>query len=199
MKRDMDVASVSKPISRGWAAQATRHRSGLHNGRTAARPQAASGRRASGIQNVVVMYVVDANVVKSGLLSRRGASNAILLGMLQGTIPFAASTAIILEYEDVLMREGGRSVLPLIGRAGVTEILDALCRSCRRTPIFFRFRPFLSDAKDDLYIECALASGSDTIVTFDSHFDHRDLAAFGLRKAVPKDILIALSRVRKSS
>lgn len=145
------------------------------------------------------MNVVDANIVKSGLLSRNGASNVVLLGMLEGTIPFAASTAIILEYEDVLMREGERSVLPLIGRDGVATLLDALCRTCRRTPIFYRFRPFLADPKDDLYIECALASQSDTIITFDGHFEHCDLPAFGWRKAVPKDILIAMGLARTPS
>lgn len=145
------------------------------------------------------MNVVDANVIKSGLLSRNGASNVVLLGMLEGAVPFAASTAIILEYEDVLMRAGERSVLPLIGREGVAQILDALCRMCRKTPIFYRFRPFLIDPKDDLYIECALASRSDTIITFDGHFDHRDLSAFGLRKALPKDILIERGLARTPS
>jgi putative PIN family toxin of toxin-antitoxin system len=143
------------------------------------------------------MNVVDANIIKSGLLSRNGASNAVLMGMLEGTIPFAASAAIILEYEDVLMREGERSVLPLIGRAGVAAILDALCRMCRQTPIFYRFRSFLSDPKDDLYVECALASRSDIIISFDGHFDHRDLSAFGLRRAVPRDILIKMGLARK--
>jgi putative PIN family toxin of toxin-antitoxin system len=147
----------------------------------------------------IAMNVVDANIIKSGLLSRNGASNVVLLGMLEGTIPFAASTAIILEYEDVLMREGERSVLPLLGSDGVATILDALCRMCRRTSIFYRFRPFLADPKDDLYIECALASQSDTIITFDGHFRHCDLRAFGLRKAILKDILIEMGLARTPS
>ncbi len=95
------------------------------------------------------------------------------------------------------MRGGERSVLPLIGSTGVATILDALCRMCLATSIFYRFRPFLADPKDDLYVECALASRSDTIITFDGHFDHRDLTAFGLRRATPRDILIAMGLARQ--
>lgn len=95
------------------------------------------------------------------------------------------------------MRGGERSVLLLIGSTGVAAILDALCRMCLATSTFYRFRPSLADPKDDLYVECALASRSDTIITFDGHFDHRDLTAFGLRRPTPRDILIAMGLARQ--
>ncbi len=46
------------------------------------------------------MNVVDANVILGGLRSRNGASHAVLTGMLKGTLPFAVSPAVMVEYED---------------------------------------------------------------------------------------------------
>jgi predicted nucleic acid-binding protein len=52
------------------------------------------------------MIVTDANVILRGFRSKNGASFIILKGMLTGELPFAASPAVVLEYEDVLKRPG---------------------------------------------------------------------------------------------
>jgi hypothetical protein len=66
-------------------------------------------------------------------------------------------------------------------------ILDALCAWCVPSLPWFRFRPFLDDPKDDLYIECALAAGAALIVSDDRHFRHPALRAFGLRAMKASD------------
>src|SRR5687768_14672847 len=126
------------------------------------------------------MNVVDANVVLSGMRSRNGASHAVLRGMLTGEIAFAASPAVVLEYEDVLNRPGVFGPNPWISRSEVDLVLDAICARALVVQPWFRFRPFLQDPGDDLYIECALAGGADTIVTHDRDFRHPAVLAFGL-------------------
>ena len=61
----------------------------------------------------------------------------------------------------------------------------------------FRFRPFLSDPKDDHIIECALAAGARIIVSGDKGFDHPDVKAFGLRPMRPSEFVAELKHERR--
>ena len=126
------------------------------------------------------MIVVDANVVLAAMRSGNGASHLLVRKMITGEVPFAISTAVVLEYEDVLKRPGILGPAPWIGLSDIDAILDALVAKATLASPFFRFRPFLGDPKDDLYIECALAAGADTIVTSDRHFLDPLVQAFGL-------------------
>jgi Predicted nucleic acid-binding protein, contains PIN domain len=126
------------------------------------------------------LIVVDANIVLRGLRSRNGASHRILRGMIEGEIAFALSPAVVLEYEDVLMRPGLLGDAPWIAPEEIGTLIDALCALCVEVSPAFRFRPFLADPKDDLYVECALAAGARLIVSEDRHFRHPALAAFGV-------------------
>jgi len=60
-------------------------------------------------------------------------------------------------------------------------VLDAVFAAAVETPIWFRLRPVLNDPKDELYVECAFASGADVIITDDRHFRHPALREFGIR------------------
>ena len=137
------------------------------------------------------MIVVDVNVILRGFRSRNGASFVILRGMLTGEIPFAASPAVVLEYEDVLKRPGRLGPNPAISSAEIDVVLDLLCAKAVPSLPWFRFRPFLNDPKDDLYVECALAAGARTIVTDDSHFLHPAMSAFGLTAVKAGDFVAA--------
>ena len=117
--------------------------------------------------------------------------------MLAGEVTFAASPAVILEYEEVLKRPGVLGEPPAASREEVDIILDALCLRAIETQPWFRFRPFLEDPKDDLFVECALAAGARMIVTDDRHFRHPAVAAFGLRAVTAKDFASELRYGRK--
>lgn len=73
------------------------------------------------------MIVVDTNVVVSGLRSRMGASNALLNKMVKGSVAYALSPALILEYEDVLKRPGILGGPPVLSGDEVDVVLDTLC------------------------------------------------------------------------
>ena len=101
--------------------------------------------------------------------------------MVSGELAFALSPAAMLEYEDVLGRPGILGDDPWMSQKDVGIILDALCARCVPSLPWFRFRPFLDDPKDDLFIECALAAGATLIVSDDRHFRHPTIKAFGLQ------------------
>jgi putative PIN family toxin of toxin-antitoxin system len=142
------------------------------------------------------MIVVDANVIVSGLRSKNGASHAVLRRMLTGEITFAASPAAVVEYESVIKRPGmlgdGASLSP----EDIEQILDAICARAIQVQPWFRFRPFLADPKDDLYVECALAAGARTIITNDKHFRHPAVPAFGLTAKTAGEFIASMKHER---
>ena len=145
------------------------------------------------------MIVADTNVILSGCRSPNGASFVVLRGMLTGEIPFAASPAMLLEYEDVLKRPGMLGRTPAVPPWQIDTLLEALCENAVQTFPWFRFRPFLLDPKDDLFIECALAAGARLIVSGDRHFQHPDVAAFGLHVITASEFVADLRQERKKT
>ncbi|PZM17129.1 PIN family protein [Rhizobium tubonense] len=145
------------------------------------------------------MIVADANVILRGIRSREGASGFILREMLLGSIPFALSPAVVLEYEDVLKRPGLLGTPPTASTEQIDVILDALCAAANIVSPWYRYRPFLDDPKDDLLIECALAAGARLIVTDDRHFRHPAVARFGLVAISAQEFVVHHRNKRKST
>ena len=73
------------------------------------------------------------------------------------------SVPLVLEYESTLLRELHH--LP-VSRSVVEEVLNFHCAIANRHQIFFLWRPFLRDPKDDMVLELALKAGCDYIVTY---------------------------------
>jgi predicted nucleic acid-binding protein len=136
------------------------------------------------------MIVADTNLILRGIRSNVGASGHVLAEMLRGSVAFALSTAVVLEYEDVLNRHGLLGSPPVATPEQIGTILDALCARATLVSPWFRFRPFLDDPKDDLYVECALAAGASYILTDDRHFRHPAVASFGLKALSAREFLI---------
>jgi predicted nucleic acid-binding protein len=127
------------------------------------------------------MVVVDVNVLVRALRSQTNASHLILRRMLSGSLRFAVSSAVALEYESVLQRPGILGVRTPLSAADIDRVLDAIFATAVETSIWFRLRPVLNDPKDELYVECAFASGAAIIITDDRHFRHPALLEFGIR------------------
>jgi predicted nucleic acid-binding protein len=135
-----------------------------------------------------MLVVLDTNVLVSGLRSAFGASNAVLRRLALGDYRAAISTALCLEYDDVLRRPG---LVPTYTPEQITAFLDSFCAVAQEACIYFRWRPFLADPKDDLVFECALASGATHIVTHNGK-DFRDTEAFGISIVTPGQLLAML-------
>jgi putative PIN family toxin of toxin-antitoxin system len=133
--------------------------------------------------------VVDTNVILRAFRSKNGASHAILRSVLLAEFECALSPAIVLEYEDVLKRPGMLGPAPAFTESEIDAVLNAICAVAIPVVPWFRFRPFLNDPKDDLYVECALAGGASIIVTDDRHFRHPAVPAFGLTAMTAEDFV----------
>ena len=128
--------------------------------------------------------VLDTNVLVSAFRSKQGTSNHLLKVVRQRRIPFAASVALVLEYEDVLLRPGMVPQTPeQIGR-----FIDAFVRLADRQRIFFTWRPSLTDPGDEFLLELAVAAQATHIITHNTkHF--RPAAGFGIKVMTPHSFL----------
>jgi putative PIN family toxin of toxin-antitoxin system len=129
--------------------------------------------------------VLDTNVLVSALRSRRGRSNKLLSLVGSETFDLVISVPLILEYEDAALRQIDALVYT---PDEVREIIDFLCWAGEATPIYYLWRPFLPDPKDDLVLEAAVAGRCNTIVTFNQR-DFIGVDKFGLQVRTPRAFL----------
>lgn len=129
--------------------------------------------------------VVDTNVLIAALRSNRGASYRLLTLIGQGLFGINLSVPLVLEYEGVASRPGLVPGLPL---PDLSDILDYLCAVADLHSIFYLWRPFLSDPKDDMVLELAVEAQCDFIITFNKkHF--AGIEQFGLQALTPQEFL----------
>jgi predicted nucleic acid-binding protein len=136
--------------------------------------------------------VLDTNVLEAAFRSRRGASFAILSRVGTGQFEIAVSVPLVLEYEEVLLRQAGEA-----GRnpIRVISLIDYLCSVGKRQAIFFLWRPWLRDPRDDMILELALAAGCEAIITHNvRHF--QPAAELGIRVLRPAEFLAELGEIK---
>jgi len=107
--------------------------------------------------------VVDTNVVVAGLRSRRGTAFRLLSEIGGSRFEIALSVPLVLEYEDALLR---CSTVTRLRRSDVDAVLDYLCSVGHLQQIFYLWRPFLADPKDDFVLELAVAARCRSIITY---------------------------------
>ena len=129
--------------------------------------------------------VLDTNVVVAALRSRQGASFKLLSLLEEDRFEVAISVPLLLEYEDVLTRQIQAG---LYEQQDIDDFLDYLCQTAHRQSIFFLWRPFLPDPKDDMVLELAVAAGCEAIVTHDQR-DFVGAERLGVRIDAPRDFL----------
>ena len=132
--------------------------------------------------------LLDTSVVRAGFTSSAGMSRRLLQAVLMGRVVAIASTALMLEYEDVLLRP------ETLARAGVPAqdalgFLDGLCAVCQPVTVRVRWRPQSSDGGDDLMIDAAVNGLADAIATFNLRDLRGPAARFGIVAELPVDIL----------
>jgi putative PIN family toxin of toxin-antitoxin system len=132
--------------------------------------------------------VLDTSVVVAALRSREGASYRLVSLLAQKRFEVALSVPLLFEYEDVLTRYVGAG---LYGSQDIEDFLDFVCQVAYRQSIFFLWRPYLVDAKDDMVLELAVAAGCEAIVTH-NYKDFAGIARFGIEVLRPQDFLRSL-------
>jgi putative PIN family toxin of toxin-antitoxin system len=141
----------------------------------------------------VFRAVLDTSVLVAALRSRTGASNALLEQVARETVRPLVSTALFLEYEDVLKRAENRLATGM-SEEDVDGFLAALASGEEPVEVNFRWRPQLSDPKDELVLEAAVNGEADALVTHNVRDFERAARLFGLRVLLPRQVLKELER-----
>jgi putative PIN family toxin of toxin-antitoxin system len=136
--------------------------------------------------------VLDTNVLVAALRSQRGASFRLLSLVGSGKFDLTLSVPLVIEYEDMLVRQCRRSP---ITRQDVGNLLDYLCSIAKKQDIFFLWRPVLRDPKDDMILELAVAARCSHIVTFNQR-DFAEANNFTIDIINPKAFLEKIGALR---
>ena len=96
---------------------------------------------------VILKIVIDTNVFISALRSSHGASYRLLRLVGKDRFTTYVSVPLVLVYESTAKRQS-RSIGLL--HSDIDDILDYLCMVSEHRRIFFLWRPFLKDPKDDM-------------------------------------------------
>ena len=130
--------------------------------------------------------VFDTSVLVAAARSRNGASFQLMSLLPSPRFELALTIAMYTEWQSVLTRPEhmppGASVDLTMG------YLRYLASMAHLQDVHFLWRPFLSDPDDDMVVECAVASGSQFIVTHNIK-DFRRVGALKVQAIKPADFL----------
>ena len=127
-------------------------------------------------------------MIVAALRSRSGASNAVLEHVARGQLRPLVSTALFLEYEEVVKRPETRLATGM-SEDDVDGFLAALASAAEAVEVNFRWRPQLSDPKDELVLEAAVNGRADALVTHNVRDFEPATRLFGVRVMLPRDVL----------
>jgi putative PIN family toxin of toxin-antitoxin system len=139
----------------------------------------------------IPQIILDTNVVVSGLRSRRGSAFHLLNLVGTGIFEIHLSVPLVLEYREVLLRE-----LPnlYITATDIESVIEFYCSVATPHQIFFLWRPFLPDPKDDMILELAVKARCDSVVTYNTR-DFVGIEQFGLRTLTPAEFLRSIGEL----
>ena len=129
--------------------------------------------------------VINTNVILTALRSTKGASFKLLSVIDSKKFKIFLSVPLFVEYESLVKRN--KEILDL-SLSTINDILNYLAEISSKREIYFLWRPFLKDPKDDLVLEVAVESSSDFIISYNKK-DFRNVDKFGLKVLTPHEFL----------
>lgn len=127
--------------------------------------------------------VLDTNVLLTALRSDKGASHALLRLIAESRFQLHLSVPLFSEYEDVLKRHQHG-----LDSETIDDVLNYLADVATKHDIFYLWRPFLKDPKDDHVLELAVKSNSQFIVSYNKR-DFVGIQQFGIKVLSPLEFL----------
>ena len=133
-----------------------------------------------------IQIVIDTNIFIGSLYSRRGYAYELMSQIDNEKFEVNISVPLILEYEDVAKR--------MLDKLAILEedidiVIDYICSIGNQNEIFYLWRPFLKDPRDDMVLELAVAANCEYIVTY----NHKDFEGvkdqFGKSIVTPDEFL----------
>ncbi len=110
------------------------------------------------------LIVVDTNVLLVSL-PEQSPYHWLFKAIRNGTVRMAVSTEILLEYEEVIASRIG------LERTGHALHALLLLPNVELITPFYRWKLMLIDPDDDKFIDCAIASSANRLVSHDRHFN----------------------------
>jgi putative PIN family toxin of toxin-antitoxin system len=135
--------------------------------------------------------VIDTNVLVAAQRSKRGASSKLMSFVGTNRFDMHVSVPLVFEYEATLLQY--REQLELTPQ-DVADVVDAVCALAIPHKIYFLWRPYLRDRKDELVLELAVAARCDYIITYNQR-DFRGAEMFGIRISDPRAFLQAIGEL----
>ncbi|MEI7783550.1 MAG: putative toxin-antitoxin system toxin component, PIN family [Betaproteobacteria bacterium] len=136
--------------------------------------------------------VLDTNVLIAAVRSRQGASFSLLSLLPDARFQIALGVALYTEWQDVMSRP--EHWPPGMGKNDALAFLHYLLSVAHLQDVYYLWRPFLRDPDDDMVLECAVASGSQYVVTHNVR-DFQKVGELGLQVATPAQFLDHLRRL----
>lgn len=130
--------------------------------------------------------VIDTNVLVSALKSSKGAAFALIAQLPSKQFQPVLSVPLYSEYQDVLTRP--EHIPETLSVEDMLGFLRYICKISSRQKIFFLWRPWLKDPKDDMVLELAAASQSKYIITYNLR-DFKGVERFGIEALPPASFL----------
>lgn len=134
----------------------------------------------------MIGVVIDTNILVSALRSDMGASYALISKLPSQKFQFSISVPLYLEYQAVLTRK--EHMTGASTREEILAFLRYFCKIAYRQKIFYLWRPWLRDQKDDMVLELAVASKCQYIITYNLK-DFSNIQKFGIEAITPKNFL----------
>jgi len=128
---------------------------------------------------------IDTNVLIGALKSKKGASYKLLMLLTEDEFKTNISVPLFIEYESVAKRAG---LVANLTKNDIEEILNYFLSKSNIHEIYYLWRPFLKDQKDDLVLEVAVKSQSKYIITFNKK-DFKGSEKFGITVLTPYEFL----------
>ena len=135
--------------------------------------------------------VLDTSVLVAASKSRLGASFHLLSLIPHQDFEFAISVALYTEWQAVLTRP--EHIPPNSTAENALAFLRYLASIAHLQDVHFLWRPFLRDPDDDMVLECAVASGSQFIVTHNVK-DFKRAPELKVQAVTPSEFLTLLRR-----
>ncbi len=109
-----------------------------------------------------------------------------------GLFDINLSVPLVLEYEEVLKRELNNL---FITESEISQLIDYYCSIGIHHEIFFLWRPYLTDHKDDMVLELVVKARASHIITYNQR-DFQNIGKFGLKAITPKEFLQSIGVIQ---
>jgi putative PIN family toxin of toxin-antitoxin system len=141
----------------------------------------------------MMRWVLDTDVIVSGLRSSTGASAAILNAADAGSIRLLVTVALALEYEAKCTAYEHRTAAHITVEQA-HNFVNAIVQLAEPVNPYFSWRPQLHDPEDEMVLEAAINGGADAIVSFNLRDYGTAPERFGIQLLQPSQ---AIRRLRQ--